>query len=76
MKKVLFALLAAFSLLGCATNQPYGPGAAAGSIVGGYGGYVIIESMSNANPMLSILGAVGGAALGRQVGSTFDKEGE
>lgn len=72
MKKILLIPLL---LTGCATPFPYdtGPGAATGTMVGGAVGYTIVESAAATNPILSILGAIGGAAIGRSVGTTIDE---
>lgn len=75
MKKVVFVLLLSSTLLGCATFRgDTGPGAGFGTMAGGYAGYVAVEAITDAHPMLSILGAVGGAAAGRKVGGTLDAE--
>lgn len=73
----LAVLFTSMFLIGCASTPfPHdtGPGAAAGTMVGGYAGYVLVESISSAHPFLSILGAVGGAAVGRSIGTSIDNE--
>lgn len=73
----LAVLFTPMFLIGCASTPfPHdtGPGAAAGTMVGGYAGYVLVGSTSSAHPFLSILGAVGGAAIGRTIGETLDAE--
>ena len=70
-------LVGSLFLVGCATTPfPYdtGPGAAAGTVIGGYVGYVSVSSLASSNPIVSVLGAVGGAFGGRSIGAIIDNE--
>ena len=73
----LAVLFTSMFLIGCASTPfPHdtGPGAAAGTMVGGYAGYALVESAAASSPIFSILGAIGGAAVGRTIGGGFDAE--
>lgn len=77
MKNIIFAVLMAVTMIGCAsTPYPHDTSRshAAGTMIGSIAGYTMVESMANTHPIMTILGTFGGAAVGRSIGASLNEE--